>query len=84
MLSKRGTADLLRLCIPGTLGLMKEKEKIVVRLTKLGGNQEHGNPADISKAQSCSWSRSGDMDVLVKSCRAEMHSRHRSAVPLIV
>ena len=60
---------------------MKEKEKIVVRVTKLGGNQEHGNPADISKAQSCSWSRSGDMDVLVKSCRAEMHSRHRS-VPL--
>ena len=63
---------------------MKEKEKMVVRVTKLVVHQEHGLGADISKAQTCSLFRIGDMDVLVKSCRAEMHSHHRSAVPLVL
>ena len=56
---------------------------MVVRVTKLVGQQEHGHGADISKSQTCSLSRSGDMEVLVNSCCAEMHSRHGSAVPLI-
>ena len=66
------------------MGLLKEKEWMVVRVTKLVGHQEHGHGADISKAQTCSWSRSEDMKVLGKSCRAEMHRHPRSAIPLII
>ena len=56
---------------------------MVGRVTKLVGQQEHGHGADISKAQTCSWSTSWDMEVLVKTCRAEMHRHPKSGPPLI-
>ena len=50
---ERGAADLGWLCILSTLVTMKEKEKMVVRVTKLVSHQEHSHGAVISKSQTC-------------------------------
>ena len=50
-------------------GVTKVLEEVVMTVTKLGQQQEQGDPAVLTKFQHSSLSGSGDMDSLVKSCK---------------
>ena len=47
----------------------KVQEEVIMRLTKVGEEQVHGNPADISKAQLSSFNRCRDIKDLKIACR---------------
>ena len=53
-------------------GVTNMLEEVVMTATKLGQQQEQGNPAVLTKFQHSSLSGSGDMNSLVNSCKINL------------
>ena len=53
-------------------GVTNMLEEVVMTATKLGQQQEQGNPAVLTKNQHPSFTGSGAMSILAKSCQKKL------------